>query len=113
MSSALPGCFRSKSDVKSAHSDGAFSVPVPSITERKRGNSDAFLELSEAQGLVILNLTHSCLRCDKRVPSVGHANLSVFASGPLLVLEQLFQIHLRTPAPPASDTGHFRMDGFS
>lgn len=38
--------------MKSAHSDVAFSVPVPSITERKRENSDAVLELSEAQGLV-------------------------------------------------------------
>lgn len=69
--------------MKSAHSDVAFSVPVPSITERKRDNSDAVLELSEAQGLVILNLTYSCIKCDKRVPSVGHDNkVSVFASGP-------------------------------
>lgn len=69
-SSALPGCFWSKSDMKSAHSDVSPSIPVPSITERKKDNSDALLELSEAQGLVILNLTQPCIRCDKRVPSV-------------------------------------------
>lgn len=94
--------------MKAAHIGVSPSVPVPSVPERgaqregERENSDAILELSETRVLVILNLTHSCIKCDKCTPSVVH--LSSLHPVHFLVIGRFLQIHLPTAAPPASDT---------